>query len=306
MAELVRYATPVSDSARWTGFVHRPGDIIISTPPKCGTTWTQMICALLIFQTPELPQSLDLLSPWLEMQTRAPTSVVADLDAQQHRRFIKSHTPLDGLPYDDRVTYICVGRDPRDVFLSWDNHVDNMDLVAIFTARHNAIGLDDIMDVLAEGPPERPEREIDRFWVWVDDTRPVTEFMSLHQTLHHLTTFWDARDRPNVVMLHYDDLTADLEGEMRRLAQRLGIDVPEARWPELVEAACFEHMRSRADVVAPDTTNAIWHDNRRFFNSGTSGQWRRLLDDADVERYWRRVRELAAPDLAAWAHHQAS
>ena len=96
-------------------------------------------------------------------------------------------------------------------------------------------------------------------------------------------------------MLHYDDLSADLEGEMRRLAGRLGIDVPEERWPGLLEAACFEHMRSRADVTAPETASAIWQDNRRFFHQGTSGQWRRLLDDEALERYWRRVRELSAP-----------
>jgi hypothetical protein len=190
------------------------------------------------------------------------------------------------------------------VFLSWDNHMANMDIIAVLTARHNAVGLDDIMEQLAEGPPVRLENEIDRFWEWVDDTRSVVERMSLHQTLHHLATFWDARDRANIVMLHYDELTADLEGEMRRLATRLGIDVPADRWPELVRAACFDDMRRRAAEVAPEVTNAaIWRDNQRFFNRGTSGQWRRLLDDTDVRRYCRRVGELAAPDLAAWAHH---
>src|SRR5262249_38699700 len=38
--------------ARWEGFEFRPGDIVISTPKKCGTTWTQMLCALLIFDGP--------------------------------------------------------------------------------------------------------------------------------------------------------------------------------------------------------------------------------------------------------------
>jgi aryl sulfotransferase len=46
---LIRYSNMVWDSARWEGFELRPDDIVISTPPKCGTTWTQMICALLIF-----------------------------------------------------------------------------------------------------------------------------------------------------------------------------------------------------------------------------------------------------------------
>jgi aryl sulfotransferase len=84
-----RYKNVVFDSARWEGFRFRPDDIVISTPPKCGTTWTQMICALLILQTPAFDRSVDLISPWLDMQTRDLASVRADLDAQTHRRFIK-------------------------------------------------------------------------------------------------------------------------------------------------------------------------------------------------------------------------
>ena len=68
-------AAAVQDSARWDGFRFRPGDIVISTPPKCGTTWTQMICALLVFQTPDLPAPLGELSPWLDMVTRPRTVV---------------------------------------------------------------------------------------------------------------------------------------------------------------------------------------------------------------------------------------
>ena len=60
-----------------------------------------ILCALLIFQTPELPEPLDLLSPWLDMQTRRVESMISDLEAQTHRRFIKTHTPLDGLELHD-------------------------------------------------------------------------------------------------------------------------------------------------------------------------------------------------------------
>jgi hypothetical protein len=297
-----RYKTFISDSARWEGFALRPDDIIISTPPKCGTTWTQMICAVLVFQTFVFDRSLDLISPWLEMLTRDIGSVRADLDRQRHRRFIKSHTPYDGLPHHPSVTYIAVGRDPRDVFRSWDNHLSNMDEAAMITARAEAVGLDDIADQLAQGPPERAELEIDRFWEWVDDPTPVTETMNLHTTLHHLGTFWDVRDRPNIMLLHYNDLRTDLDGEMRRVAERLGIAVDDAVWPELVEAATFEHMRENADVIAPDTSHAIWTSNRRFFNRGYSGQWRDLLDAEALARYERRVAQLAPPDLAHWLH----
>src|SRR5947209_5478250 len=108
-AARARYRSVVQDSARWDGFAFRPGDIVISTPPKCGTTWMQMLCALLIFQKPVLDTPLAELSPWLDMLTLPRDEVVALLDAQRHRRFIKTHTPLDGLPVDERVTYVCVG-----------------------------------------------------------------------------------------------------------------------------------------------------------------------------------------------------
>ena len=132
VTDRVRYRTFMFDSARWDGFEFRDDDIVISTSPKCGTTWTQMLCALLIFQDSALrPSALSQISPWLDQQTRKLDTVLATLDAQQHRRFIKTHTPFDGLPLDDRVTYLCVGRDPRDVFLSMDHHWANMDMDAV-------------------------------------------------------------------------------------------------------------------------------------------------------------------------------
>jgi hypothetical protein len=298
-----RYRTLVFDSTRWDDFVFRPDDIVITTPPKCGTTWTQMICALLILQTPTFDRSLDLISPWVDMLTRDLASVRADLDAQTHRRFIKTHTPWDGLPHDPDVTYICVGRDPRDIFLSWDNHWANMNMLAMIGAREQAVGLDDVADLLAQGPPPRAELEIDRFWSWVDDTTPATDTMSLDSTLRHLRSFWDRRDEPNVVMLHYDDLQRDLEGEMRRLAARLGVTVGGDRWPALVEAATFESMRDRADTIAPDTTHSIWNDNQQFFHRGCSGQWRDLLDRDAEARYERRIADLTSPEFSAWVHN---
>ena len=68
------------------------------------------------------------------MVNRARTEVFADLAAQTHRRFIKTHTPLDGIPNDPTVTYICVGRHPRDVALSMDHHIDNTDSRAFLEA----------------------------------------------------------------------------------------------------------------------------------------------------------------------------
>ncbi|MDQ1489899.1 MAG: aryl sulfotransferase [Actinomycetota bacterium] len=299
----MHYRSFLADSRRWDGFALRPGDIIISTPPKCGTTWTQMICALLIFQTPDFGRPLDLISPWLEMLTRPWADVLADLEAQTHRRFIKSHTPLDGLPAGDGVTYVCVGRDPRDASLSMRHHLANIDMEAFIAAWAATIAADGVDDVRPPPPPVFGREFLER---WIDDGTGLDEAPnSLAGTVHHLATFWAARDRGDVVLLHYEDLQCDQKGEMRRLADRLGIEVPESRWPALVDAATFHEMRRRADVVAPDTNEHLWKSNEEFFHVGTSGQWQDEFDEELLARYQRRLSELAPADLATWLHHGA-
>jgi aryl sulfotransferase len=290
-APLVRYRSWSADSARWDGFAFRAGDILISAPVKCGTTWVQTICALLIFQKPELPTTLDRLSPWVDMLTRPLEEVFSDLEAQRHRRILKSHTPLDGLPLDERVTYICIGRDPRDVALSFDTHMANMDMNSFVAARQRAASANGLPP-----PSLRTGSQRDRFWQWVDDAK------GLRAMVHHLATFWDVRHRPNIVLLHYGELQADLMRQMQSLADRLGAGVSAQELAGLAQAATFDSMRQRADQLVPNAAEALWHDNARFFNKGTSGQWRHLLDDEDLRRYQARIDELAAPDLVHWMH----
>jgi len=311
---LIRYRSMVYDSARWEGFRLRPDDIIVTTPPKCGTTWTQMICALLVLQTTPLPAPLTTISPWLDMRTRPLPEVVAALEAQQHRRIIKTHTPHHGLPWDDHVTYVCVARDPRDVALSFANHQDNLDLVAVQAAIEASAAIEGSSAVTAEQlpPPASltppPEATLaDRFWLWVDDPTPPTLIgSSLVRTVEHLASFWEVRDRPNVVLLHYDDLQADLEGQMRALAGRLGIDVPDERWDALVDAATFTRMREQASTLAPGSAEGHWRDDRRFFRQGTSGQWQDVLDEDGRRRYDETLARLASPDLIAWLEREAA
>src|SRR5947209_1215552 len=301
---LRRYRTLVFDSQRWEGFEFRDDDIVISTPPKCGTTWMQMLCALVVFQTPHLPGRLTELSPWVDIQTEDLGELKKTLEGQQHRRFIKSHTPLDGLPFDERVTYICVGRDPRDVAVSWDNHFDNMNLSVFLGARAAAVGIEDLEEVMPNGPPPFIENPADRFWEWINaDGRVELILPCLKSTLQHLSTFWDQRNAPNVELFHYADLQGDLEGEFRRLAGALDIELDEAKVPELVAAARFDSMRHRASELAPQVkVDGFWNDDNRFFHVGGSGQWQQFMGPDDVERYEKRVQELVSPALAAWGH----
>src|SRR6185436_341969 len=106
-------------------FAFRPDDVVISTPSKCGTTWMQAIVGMLLLDRTDLGAPISTLSPWLDMLVRSDEDVFGLLDAQTHRRFVKTHTPLDGIPRHPSVTYIVVIRHPLDVALSDADHFAN-------------------------------------------------------------------------------------------------------------------------------------------------------------------------------------
>ena len=289
-----RYRSADEDSGRWIGFPYRRGDIVISTRSKSGTTWVQMICALLVLQRPELPDDLARLSPWLDWLGAPQAEVYALLSAQQHRRFIKSHTPLDGIPLDPRCTYIVTFRHPLDMAVSLYHQGDNLDRARI--AR--LLGRPEPQDPPDPRPPLHE-------WLlrWVDqDADPRGQLDSLPGVMWHFTDAWRRRSEPNIVLVHYDDLCADVGAEMRRLADLLGISVPEGGlWPELTRAATFDSMRSGAERFAPNPSG-ILKDSASFFRRGRSGAGAETLNAEELARYHQRVEELGPPDLLSWLH----
>ncbi|HZJ27699.1 MAG TPA: sulfotransferase domain-containing protein [Acidimicrobiia bacterium] len=290
-----RYRSADEDSARWAGFSFRPGDIVISTRSKSGTTWVQMICALLVFQTEDLPAPLAELSPWLDWLGAPRDDVLAHLDAQGHRRFVKTHTPLDGVPLDPRATYIVVARHPLDMAVSLYHQGDNLDRERM----RELTGRDRPPSPASARPPLRE-------WLvaWINwQGSPREQMDSLAGVLWHLSDAWARRDQPNIVLVHYDDLSADLEGQMRRLARLLHIHVDEARWPDLVRAARFERMRARADQLAPDAAGVL-KSPARFFRRGSSGAAREVLSERELADYQARAEHLAPTDLLDWLHRE--
>jgi aryl sulfotransferase len=287
-----RYQSPDEDSARWLGFPFRDGDIVISTRSKTGTTWVQMICALLIFQTPALPAPLAQLSPWLDHLIVPRDEVYAQLAAQEHRRFIKTHTPLDGVPLDPRATYIVTARHPLDMFVSLYHQSDNIDYER----------LRQLTGQPEPAEPPRPRTPLhDRLLRWIaDDDDPREHPDSLPGLMWHLSDAWVRRHEPNVLLVHYNDLLADLDGQMRRFAGQLGIAVPEQAWPTLVQAAMFERMRDSADTLVP--TAGIFKSNAAFFRRGTSGAGREILSGEELAAYHARVTQLAPSDMLTWLH----
>jgi RimJ/RimL family protein N-acetyltransferase len=293
-AGLVDYASDIDDNLRWADFGLRDGDIVISTRSKSGTTWMQQICALLVFQTPAPPVPLAKLSPWLDHLVLPQDDLFADLAGQRHRRVIKTHTPLDGIRVEDRATYIVVVRQPIDMAVSLYHQGGNLDRTRIAE--------------LAGQPPPEPEQEPrpslhEWLLAWVErDVDPRTSLDSLPGVVAHAAEARrQANNAANVLVVRYEDLLADLAGQMRLIAAWLGIEVNPDLWPDLVAAATLESMRARVDAVVPDP-GGIMRDRNAFLRRGTSGAGREALSADEYAHYRQRVRDLSSPDLDAWLH----
>ena len=109
------------DSTIWNDFPFRPDDIIIATYAKSGTTWVQQIVAQLLFKGAADLEVAEM-SPWLDLRVPPKDVKLAAVAAQTHRRFLKSHLPVDALVFSPQAKYLYIGRDGRDVIWSLYHH----------------------------------------------------------------------------------------------------------------------------------------------------------------------------------------
>jgi len=106
-----------------------------------------------------------------------------------------------------------------------------------------------------------------------------------------------------MLLVHYNDLKNDLGGEMRRIAAYLGIEISEALWPALIDAAGFQAMKAQGDLLLPIAQRILDQGSSRFFNSGTNGRWRDVFSPDDLAGYDHLVSTRFTPDVARWVAH---
>ena len=290
-----KYNTWFIDSGRWQHYRPRPDDIVIATYQKCGTTWMQRIVGMLVFQTPE-PMPIMQISPWIDRRQSA--AVDAQIEAQTHRRFLKSHLPLDGLPFYDDVKYIHVARDGRDACLSYHQHC--LGYTAQALERLNSAGMED--EGIGRAYPEIPLEPREFFHRWVtrgevvghEDGSPGMSFFYFEKS------WWQARHRPNVLFVHYNDLKSNLSAEMRRIADFLEIAVEPSLLPKLVAAAEFESMRRDADALMPNVDATFKEGGRTFFHKGVNARWRGAVNEDDLAIYEVKAAAAFSSQFARW------
>jgi aryl sulfotransferase len=291
------YQNFLVDSTRWDRFAPRGDDIVIATAPKSGTTWMQFVVQNLLFPQQELTP-LHEISPWLDCVSAPVESVISELEAQDHRRFIKTHLPLDGLPFYPQLKYIVVARDPRDAFMSWWNHYSNTSEEA--HARHES------QPGRVGDPPPRCPEDVHEYWhTWI--TRGWFDWTSngypTIPTLYHAHTWWNFRHLDNILFVHYSDMLADLEGEIRRIAGFLNITVSDEVMADVANTTTFSAMKQIAEKVAP-SAGMHWEGGAQtFIFKGTNGRWKDILSAEELALYDAAVARVLTPACARWLEH---
>jgi len=280
------FANHHMDSRYWDAFRFRDDDVIISTYAKSGTTWTQQIVAQLIFGgDPNVP--VNEISPWWDMRI-IPPEVREMVDAQTHRRIVKTHLPADALVMSPRAKYLYVARDGRDVVWSLYNHHTGFtdEMYDLFNGLPGRVG----------GPLPRPDPDIRSYFnTWLTgDGAPFWSFWE------NTASWWALRRQPNVKLVHFNALKADLEGQMREIAEFLEVELPADVWPRAVEHCTFDYMKANAAQFAP-LGGAPWQGGaERFINKGVNGRWKDVLTPAESLAYEQMAVEKLGPGCARW------
>jgi aryl sulfotransferase len=275
------------DSSVWNDFAFRDDDVVIATYAKAGTTWMQQIAGQLIFGgDPEV--AVAELSPWLDLRVPPKEVKLAAVEAQTHRRFLKTHLPVDALRFSPRARYIYIARDGRDVLWSMYNH----------HASANQTWYDAVNDTPGRvGPPiERPPEDIRKYWRdWLErDGHPFWPFWE------NVRSWWEIRRLPNVLLVHFSELKRDLPGQIRRIAEFLQIPVDASRWDAIVEHCSFDWMKKNAAKSAPQG-GAFWDAGAEaFIHKGVNGRWRDVLSPEEVAEYEARAKAELGAECARW------
>jgi len=275
------------DSTIWNDYRFRDDDIIIGTYAKSGTTWMQQIIAQLLFNGAEDVNVAEI-SPWLDLRVPPKEVKLPAVEAQTHRRFLKTHLPVDALVFSPKARYIYIGRDGRDVLWSMYNHHANAN-ETWYQALNDSPG--------RVGPPIEPPPALIRQYYhdWLDrDGHPFWPFWE------NVRSWWEVRNLPNVRLLHFSELKADLPGQIRRIADFLSIEIDEARWPAILEHCSFEYMKANAEKAVP-LGGIFWEGGAQtFIHKGTNGRWRDVLTPEEVRKYEDLALQNLGPKCARW------
>lgn len=274
---------PLRDSSLWDHVIPRQDDIIIATCYKAGTTLTQQIVNILLHPEQQFT-TMRAVSPWVESNLHAPSA--AKIEALASPRFLKTHLHPQALPWHEQWKYIYLGRDGRDVGLSLYNH--------------NRVMAEEWAAQGIVGKVDHGAADFSEFWdQWVENGQPRWDFWN------NVQYWWEVRDEPNVLLLHYNELLQDKPRAAARIAEFLDCEWNEQVCERVIEQSSIEYMRNmelsgQLGFAAKNKTKT------GLINKGSNGRWQNLLSAEQLQRYHTIVEQRLNRDCAAWLHQDTA
>ncbi|MCW3847396.1 sulfotransferase domain-containing protein [Sphingomonas sp. LB-2] len=178
-------------------------------------------------------------------------------------------TPSGRPIFDAAFTHatIYLIRDPRDVAVSWSRFVDwSVARSVAFMCDHEA--------ALGTNARGIGTQIVQRTGSWSDHARS-----------------WIDESGLDPLVIRYEDMLADQPGALRRMAERIGWDAPDAAVARAVELTHFEQLaaKERREGFMERAAKA-----KRFFHTGKSGTWREVLSPEHTARIEREHGEMMA------------
>ena len=195
-------------------FKPRPGDIFISPYAKCGTTWLQHIAHGLRTRGNMDFDEITTVTPWISIAHDMNWDLEAEHIAQP--RIYKSHMTWHDIPKGGR--YICSFRHPADAFMSFYRFFENYYFEA------GSISLEELF-----------------YW------RYPRENLAEKGYWYHLASWWSQRKNPNVLLLCYEDMKADLATTIKRIATFMGINLDNELFDIILRQSSREFMLEHMD-----------------------------------------------------------
>jgi hypothetical protein len=223
-----------------------PDDIFIVTYPRSGTTWLQMIVYQLTTDGAMDFAHIDDVSPYLEVTMIPRGRKISDLRATP--RVVKSHLPYHQIPKGPG-RYIYGVRNGLDVAVSYHHH-----------SRKYVQGM--------------AELSLSEFF-----SRFMAGQVLYGSWFEHVAAWLRNKDRLNVLVLTYEELSADLEAGVKRIADFCGITIDPAAMPRILERCSFAFMREHdARFVGEQWPRNPAAPETPFIRQGQVGGWRQELD----------------------------
>lgn len=281
-----RYKGDFTNTDRWAHFTNKPGDVFVSTPPKCGTTWTTSIVTMLCHgRTDLVPTEI---VQWVDAEVVPIDEAVSSLNAQTVRRCIKSHTPFDGMPYFEDAAYIAVYRHPIDMLFSLRNHTANM----------------------KNAPPDHPycsdsDTSLRHFASETIDFENYDEG-TLEAMVRHYRSFIQSPVPENIIAIHYADMLSDPRGAIQKIADFMGLEENSVLTDAVYDATKFSKMKSQAERFAPFANRDFWRSSTAFFDTGGTKKWTGKLSETSLAIYRNRIDSMLSKEELVWLENGSS